>query len=229
MTPVSRHAVGVQPPKRAKSMAAILVSAALASAAALPALYLASAPPDVGSSEERTPELGSARLPEIVREDFSVGRQQLGARSRPTTPEPSDGHLLARTQTANGETLSVFGTSDAAAADCTAVFLAEGAPTSPQCGSAGSPPAAGFDGILRATLGREGTEVLSGTAPPGTAYVLLRSGGRELRVDAFRAGSNRGGRAFFVAEWPVAANTTLEAYNGGGRSLATATDSPFNP
>jgi hypothetical protein len=229
-TEVTRHVEGARAAGGLRSKVAVVVSATLACAAALPVFYLSSAPSEAGfGNEDSAPELGSDRRPEIVRQDFSAARQQLGDRSAATAPEPSDGHVLARAQTATGATLTVFGTSETRDADCTAVFLTEGVPTSVQCGRASSSGAQGFDGILRATLGGQGTEVISGTAPPGTSYVILRSAGGELRVKAFRAGANRGGRTFFVAAWSVAADTALEAFNSGGRSLAKAKDSPFNP
>lgn len=100
------------------------------------------------------------------------------------------------------------------------------------CGS-GEPPSAPPLRVSRsysAGTGEPGEQTLSGSAPAGTASIVLSADGLEpMNVPVYDAGARWGNRMYFLAAWPSAVPTAVRALDADGQTLATFSEKGLNP
>lgn len=99
------------------------------------------------------------------------------------------------------------------------------------CGSASnSAPAIAVSRAYSAASGDQPARYsIEGSAPAGTDEVVLSSPGRaDQRVQAYSGGSRWQDRAFFAADLPSGAPTSVRAVTKDGRTLATFADKGMN-
>jgi hypothetical protein len=72
-------------------------------------------------------------------------------------------------------------------------------------------------------------QLLSGSAPQGTATIRLVAAGRTATFPAYDSGSRWQHRSYFIAPWPSAQTTLVTALDRDGRPLATTVSKGLNP
>lgn len=204
---------------------------------------------DVIALDRTGHELGRTRLPSDVAVRRAPGDPELGTMETPLDAHrfipmgltdvvpPSRVDLLARTRLSDTVTLMTIGYQVAGTA-CWSTYVQDygGAPAATggdlACGAVNQKPQTGI-GVQRSYhsgAGKPQEQQLTGSAPPGTVRIRLSSVGRtSASFRAYDGGSRWQHRAYFIASWPSAAATRIEAFDREGRLLATTADRGLNP
>lgn len=188
------------------------------------------------------PELGTV---ELDVETTALFTRHFGRGVGPGTPpplptiiEPKRVDVLARLRLGRDETLYTVGYPQGPNR-CVMQFLQDFSGESPAgrgggggCGPAGQPesPPIQIQRSSSAGTGEPGEQLISGSAPAGTVRILLTAAGvPEQSVEAYDSGPRWEHRAYFIADWPAAAPTTVRAVDADGRTLAVWNDKGMNP
>jgi hypothetical protein len=175
------------------------------------------------------PQLGTAEAP------FGIRDQRLGLKN--PAPPPTRVDVLARTRISSTVTLLSLGFR-AGENSCIEDYVQDTSgtdmPTSGavSCGLGGPSPG-GTISLGRsfvAGTGKPQEQLLTGSAPSGTARIRLSSVGRASQeFEAYDGGDRWQHRAYFIAPWPSAAPTRVTALDRRGRILATTLDRGLDP
>jgi hypothetical protein len=175
------------------------------------------------------PELGTMELP-------LGARRPIVMRSRELTP-PDRVDVLARTKLSETITLLTLGfVVDGKPCQLEYVQDYRGGPPSGggamSCGASAPKPVVDI-GVSRSYVlgtGRAEEQQLAGAAPAGTVRIRLTSVGQPSEsIRAYDGGPRWQHRAFFIAAWPSAAPTRLEAFDNAGSLVAMSADRGLDP
>lgn len=183
---------------------------------------------------EGDPELGT-----LLVNPAADGVHLADDRGAPPREDPLRTDVLARLEIAPNVTRYLLGVKSDEQSWCTTEYVQDltGEPDAQYGGGGGC--GRGLDlpsginvsrSFLAATGGRPAEHLISGSAPPGTARIVLSAPGvADLEVAASGAGPRWADLSYFLAAWPSATATTITALDEDGNKLAVATDKGMSP